>query len=167
MGDNEARQMPTSELDLNMMLTNSVWGRSDVPDELKNRLAKTFSVRDEQGRQMFDEKGNPIVTIDSLWGILGHYTRDMRLANLDSWGNELYLCRYMIDLATDYLTENMIEPFITSLSRAVTILETSQSKNGFLRKQMNTLTQVHKSQQLEPPKKGFLGRGGQQQQGGY
>ena len=76
MGDNEARQMPTSELDLNMMLTNSVWGRTDVPDELKNRLAKYFAVRDEKGNQLFDDKGNPIVTTDSLWGILGHYTSD-------------------------------------------------------------------------------------------
>lgn len=167
MGDNDSRQMPTSELDLNMMLTNGVWGRSDVPEELKSRLAKHFSVRNEAGEQLFDEQGNPIVTIDSLWGILGHYTRDMRLANLSEWNGELQTCRYMIDLATDYLTENMVEPFITSLSRAVTILETSQSKGGFLRKQMNTLTQVHKSQTIEPPKKGFLGRGGSKQEGGY
>lgn len=162
MAETDQRQMPTSDLDAQMMVTNSVWGRSDVPTELKNRLAKNFAVTDQNGEQMYDKDGNPIVTIDSLWGILGHYTRDMRLANLDSWGNELILCRYMIDLATDYLTENMVEPFITALSRAVTILETSQSKGGFLRKQMNTLTQVHKSQQLEPPKKGFLGKGGSQ-----
>ena len=158
MSDSDNRVMPTSELDLGMMLTNNVWGRSDVPQELKNRLAKYFAVRDEKGNQLFNEDGTPLVTIDSLWGILGHYTRDMRLANLDAWGNELTLCRYMIDLSTDYLTENMIEPFITSLSRAVTILETSQSKGGFLRKQMNTLTQVHKNQNLEPPKKGFFGK---------
>lgn len=163
MGDNDVRQMPTSELDMSMMITNSVWGRSDVPEELKNRLAKHFAVRDELGNQIYDKEGKPVVTIDSLWGILGHYTRDMRLANLDYWGNELILCRYMIDLATDYLTENMVEPFITSLSRAVTILETSQSKGGFLRKQMNTLTHKTFSQNLEPPKKGLFGRGGKQE----
>lgn len=166
MAENDARQMPTSELDMTMMTTNSVWGRSDVPQELKNRLAKNFAVRDENGAQMYNERGEPIVTIDSLWGILGHYTRDMRLANLDNWGNELILCRYMIDLATDYLTENMVEPFITALSRAVTILETSQSKGGFLRKQMNTLTHKNISQNLEPPKKGVFGRGGSRPDGG-
>lgn len=164
MGENDQRIMPTSELDAQMMMTNSVWGRNDVPEELKNRLAKHFSVRDEKGEQLYDQKGNPLVTTDSLWGILGHYTRDMRLANLDSFGNELALCRYMIDLSTDYLTENMVEPFITSLSRAVTILETSQSKGGFLRKQMNTLTHKNLNQTLEPPKKGFLGKGGSQTQ---
>lgn len=164
MAEGDQRVMPTSELDAQMMLTNSVWGRDDVPTELKNRLARNFAVRDAKtGEPMYDAQGNPIVTIDSLWGILGHYTRDMRLANLDSWGNELVLSRYMIDLATDYLTENMVEPFITALSRAVTILETSQSKGGFLRKQQNTLTHKSVSQTLEPPKKGFFGKGARQE----
>ena len=165
MGDSDGRQMPTSELDLNLMITDSVWGRENVPQELKNRLAKYHAIRDEKGNQLYNDKGQPLVDMASLWGLLGHYTRDMRLANLDSWGNELTLCRYMIDLATDYLTEGMIEPYITALSRAVTILETSQSKGGFLRKQMNTLTQVHKNQNLEPPKRGIFGVGGKTQEG--
>lgn len=164
MGEQDQRIMPASELDAQMMLTNSVWGREDVPSELKNRLARNFAVRDATtGEPLYDQAGNPIVTIDSLWGILGHYTRDMRLANLDPWGNELFLCRYMIDLSTDYLTEEMVEPFITALSRAVTILETSQSKGGFLRKQQNTLTQQHINQNLEPPKKGFFGKSAKQE----
>jgi hypothetical protein len=165
MGDSDGRQMPTSELDMNMMLTNPVWGRSDVPDGLKQKLMKLTPVKDDKGNQVFDEKGQPVVTAESFWDLLGHYERDFRLANLGEWNNELQTCRYMLDLATDYLTEGMVEPFLTSLSRAVTIMETSQSKNGFLRKQMNTLTQKHISQTLEPPKKGFFG--GQKKEGGY
>lgn len=157
--DDSQRSLPTSELDLNLMLTNAVWGRPEVSSELKERLNKDFS--------QVDKDGNVTVTTASLWGLLGFYTRDLRLANLSEWNNELQTCRYMIDLANDYLSENMIEPFIIALSRAVSIMETSQSKGGFLRRQMNTLTQKHVSQNLEPPKKGFFGGGKEKPPGGY
>ena len=157
--DDSMRSMPTSELDLNLMLTNAVWGRPEVSEELKTRLNKDFSDVDDEGKIK--------ITTASLWGLLGFYTRDMRLANLSEWNNEVQTCRYMIDLANDYLSENMIEPFIISLSRAVNIMETSQSKGGFLRRQMNTLTQKNVSQSLEPPKKGFFGGGKEKQPGGY
>jgi len=149
MTDDMQRSLPTNELDLNLMLTNAVWGRPEVSKELKDRLMKLHATTDNEGKLQ--------VTRGSLWGLLGFYTRDLRLANLSEWNNEIQTCRYMIDLAQDYLSENMVEPFIIALSRAVNIMETSQSKGGFLRKQMNTLTQKHVSQSLEPPKKGFFG----------
>lgn len=155
----DTRTLPTSELDWNMMLTNAVWGRPEVSEELKERLMKEYS---SQGAD-----GQVVITAGSLWGLLGFYTRDMRLANLSEWNGELQSCRYMIDLANDYLSENMIEPFIISLSRAINIMETSQSKQGFLRKQMNTITQKHESRSLDPPKKTFFGGGKDKQTGGY
>lgn len=156
--DDGQRTLPTSELDLNMMLTNAVWGRPEVSTELKDRLMKHYS---KEGAD-----GEIIITSGSLWGLLGFYTRDMRLANLSDWNGELQSCRYMIDLANDYLSENMIEPFIISLSRAVNIMETSQSKHGFLRKQMNTITQKHQTQNMDPPKKHFFGGSKDKQNGG-
>ena len=156
----QQRSLPTSELDLNLMLTNAVWGRPEVNEELKERLMKHYTQKGADGKV--------VVTSGSLWGLLGFYTRDMRLANLSEWNNELQTCRYMIDLANDYLSENMTEPFIIALSRAVSIMETSQSKGGFLRRQMNTLTQKHQHQNLDPPKKGFFGGGKQENKpGGY
>jgi len=157
--DEGQRTLPTSELDLNMMLTNAVWGRPEVSPELRERLMKSYSSKGTDGQIT--------ITSSSLWGLLGFYTRDMRLANLSEWNNELQTCRYMIDLANDYLSENMIEPFIIALSRAVNIMETSQSKQGFLRKQMNTITQQHTSQNLDPPKKQFFGGSKDKQTGGY
>jgi len=157
--DDTARSLPTSELDLNLMLTNSVWGRPEVSTELKDRLNKDFKT--------LDKDGNIKVTTASLWGLLGFYTRDLRLANLSEWNNELQTCRYMIDLANDYLSEGMTEPFIIALSRAVSIMETSQSKGGFLRRQMNTLTHKQVSQNLEPPKKSMFGGGKENKTGGY
>lgn len=157
--DDLTRTLPTSELDLNMMLTNAVWGRPEVSQELKDRLMKHYAEKGSDGVVK--------VTTASLWGLLGFYTRDMRLANLSEWNNELQSCRYMIDLANDYLSENMIEPFIIALSRAINIMETSQSKQGFLRKQMNTITQKHESRNLDPPKKQFFGGGKKESNGGY
>jgi len=167
MSEDEQRNLPTSELDLNLMLTNGVWGRPEVSQELKDRLMKYYVETDDHGNPMKDADGNIQISKGSLWGALSVYTRDMRLANLGEFNNELQTCRYMIDLATDYLSENMVEPFMIALSRAISIMETSQSKNGFLRKQQNTLTQKNISQSLEPPKKGFFGGGKERQSGGY
>lgn len=155
---NDERTLPTSELDLNMMLTNSVWGRPEVSDELRDALNKNVSE--------VQEDGSIIIKKRSLWGLFNAYTRDMRLAYLSEWNGELQTCRYMFDLAFHYLNENMIEPFVISMGMAVTIMETSQSKGGFLRKQMNTITQKHESRSLDPPKKQFFG-GGKDKQGGY
>lgn len=157
MDDVDIRNLPQSDLDLNLMLTDTVWGRKDISPELKDKLARYFI----EGQ---DEQGQPVVTKKSLWGLLGFYTRDMRLGNLSNLNNELETCRYYIDLAGDLLNSDMIEPFLIALSRSATILETSQSKGGFLRKMMNTLRQEHTTQQLEPPKKGFFGGNKKQDQ---
>lgn len=144
-----ARILPKSELDLNLMITDSVWGKPEVSPELKERLNKYFMSRDEEGKEA--------LTIESLWGLLGFYTRDMRLANLSVKTGELEYCQYFLDLANDFLQAEMIEPFMISLSRVATMLELSQSKGGFLRREMNTFTQQQLTGELEPPKKNLFG----------
>lgn len=146
----QKRTVPQSELDLNMLVTDGVWGKAEVPPELKNKLQKYFIGKNEEGK--------PEVTNESLWGLLGFYTRDMRLANLAVKDGELAYVQYYIDLANDLLQADMIEPFLISLSRAATRLELSQSKTGFLRKQMNTFRQESVHQEIEPPKKSLFGK---------
>lgn len=150
MTEDVLRNLPSNDLDLNLMLTDSVWGRPEVNQELRDRLKKSFGM-------MVDDDGNEVVDKASLWSLLGFYTRDMRLANLSSKDNELLVCRYYIELANDLLNSDMIEAFVISLSKAATILETSQSKAGFLRRTMNTLRQEHSHENLEPAKRGFFG----------
>jgi len=158
MSDNDyVRSLPASELDLNLMLTDSVWGKNEVSQELRDRLNRYY--------REIDEDGNEKIIKSSLWGLLGFFTRDMRLGNLSAFNNELETCRYHIDLANDLLTVEMIEPFLISLSRTANILETSQSKGGFLRKINNTLRQEHYKQEMEPPKKKFFG--GKKHEEGY
>lgn len=154
----QRRTLPQNDLDLALMTTDSVWGKSEVPLELRNRLAKYY----ESG-----EDGNKKITMESLWGLLGFYTRDMRLANLSSWNGEFTYCQYFLDLAGDYLQANMVEPFMICLSRVATVLELSQSKGGFLRRKMNTFTQESIHREDEPPKKSLFGTGKKQDGGNY
>jgi len=149
MMERERRTLPQNDLDMQMMTTNSVWGRSEISPELKERLNRYFEVMEEDGEKKF--------TKSSLWGLLGFYTRDMRLANLSYKQNELQYCQHYLDLANDLLQSDMIEPFLICLSRVATILELSQSKNGFLRKQFNTQTENINQRVDEPPKKKLFG----------
>ena len=159
MGEEELiRSLPTNDLDLNLMLTNSVWGSKEVPQELRDKLLRFNKTTDENGQVQMDKA--------SLWGLLGFFTRDMRLGNLSSFDNELQTCRYHFDLANDYLSVDMGEPFIIALERGVNIVETSQSKGGFLRRITNTLRHENISQNSEPPKKQFFG-GSKEKRGGY
>jgi len=143
MDEDQARFVPSSDLDLNLMLTDSLWGRDEVK-EMKEKLQKYSDDSD-------------VVLKSSLWGMLSFLTRDLRLGNLSVWDGELQFCRYHLLLAGDLLDANMIEPFVICILRSASTLETSQSKGGFLRRNMNTLRQEHVSEQREPPKKGFFG----------
>ena len=151
MTEEYRRTTPQSDLDLAFMTTDSVWGNPEVSEELKDRLNQTFSTTDEHG-----VRG---ITVKSLWGLLGFYTRDMRLANLSVWNNEFAYTQYYLDLTNDLLQDGKIEPFLIALSRCATMLELSQSKNGFLRKNNNTLRTENMQGELEPPKKNLFGTG--------
>lgn len=157
MGEEDNRRLPTSNLDFDLMIVDSLWGRVDVPKELRDRLNESVTEYDP-------ETNTSKIAVKSLWGLLGHYTRDLRLANLSD--DELRIVRYHLDLAADYLSVNLKESFTVCLSRAISILETSQSKKGFLRKQMNTLRQEHSQETIEPKKKSLFG-GAKSTNGGY
>lgn len=150
------RSMPQTDLDFNLMITDTLWGSPFVHEDLKESLTKQYALVDEQGNYQFDEKGRPLVKKEALWGLMSYYTRDLRLGNLSNVKGEFAYCQYYLDLAGDLLKLNMINSFMVALSRAVSVLELSQSKGGFLRKQMNTLTQEQKSEIVEPSKKRFM-----------
>lgn len=157
MADNQTttpdakRVMPRSDLDFNLMTTDSVWGSPHISQELRARVSKQFLVYNEDTQK--DE-----VTEASLWGLLGFYTRDMRLANLSVINGEVNYCQYYLDLANDMLQADMVEPFLICLSRVATVLELSQSKGGFLRRRMNTFTSEHFQTEEGPAKKSLFGK---------
>jgi len=140
-------QVPENALDFNLAILNNEWGKDSITLELQEKLSKKSYYKDENEKVFVDK--------EYLWGLLGFYTRDMRLGNLNP--QDFKFCAYFIDLAGDFLQVDMVEPFIISLSRAITILELSQSKGGFLRKQNNTLTSEYVEKSFEPQKKSLLG----------
>ena len=142
--DNIRRIVPQSGLDWNMMLTDTMWGSQHISRQLKEKIRQRV-IKDEGELDK-----------EAAWELLSFYTRDLRLSNLGSFNGEFGYCQYYIDLAGDFLREGYPEAFATSLARAATILELSQSKGGFLRKRQNTLTQEQLQGEVEPQKKRLL-----------
>ena len=158
------RTTPQSDLDYNMLITDPTWGTAELSPELKKVLARSYQVEAK------DKDGNVSqVSLQSVaWDMLNYYKRDLRLANLNAGKNPLimneqFYCEYYLDLAGDFLEVKMYRPFIICLRRVATKLELSQSRNGFLRRQLQTFRQEHITQDLNPPKKGLFGFGGKKQ----
>ena len=157
----QPRQIPQSELDLLFKTTESTWGKFEIPQQLKDRLTKIYQLRNKDTDEKFDIK-------EELWSLLSFYTRDLRLSNLSYSQNEIQYCQWYLDFAEDMLQEAYLIPFITALSRAISVLELAQSKNGFFRRNQNTLIQEQTIRELEPPKKNLLGLSmGKKQQQSY
>lgn len=163
----ERKTVLRSELDLQLYFTDSHWGKSDINQELKDKLSKQYGYwkpkTDEQGVSIIDpltgkEVQELAISEESLWSLLGYYRSDLRFGNLDRFGGEVFYCQYYLDLAGDYLQAGMIEPFLICLSRVITILELSQSRGGFLRRRMNTLSQEHITLDNEPKKANLFGK---------
>jgi len=91
--------------------------------------------------------------LGSNWSELSLFRKGFRLGNLDS--TEAKNCVENIDLAQDLLTEGYTEPFKILWARVISRLEISQSKKGFLRKMLNTVTQEYKGIE-EARNKSFL-----------
>jgi hypothetical protein len=144
----DKRTVPQSDLDFNLMTTDPVWGSANISTELKKKLSETIEGIDTEGNVKYKET--------ELWGLLNFYTRDVRLGNLRAW-DELPYVQYYLDLAGDFLQSDMIKPFLIALSRAATKIELSQSKNGFLRRRMNTFTKESFNTESEAPKKNLFG----------
>ena len=158
------RIMPQSGLDFNLMLTDTMWGSQQVSYQLKEKMRQ----RENRLKMLEQIKAGELPPEDeraAAWELLAFYTRDLRLANLNSLLGEVQYCQHYIDLAGDLLRDGYMEAFATSLARAATLLELSQSKNGFLRRRQNTLTMESLQGDIEPKKKSLL-FGGKKSNGG-
>jgi len=153
--DSVRRIMPQSGLDFNMMLTDTMWGSPQISVQLQEKVKQR-----EARLQMLEQLKKGELPKESekaaAWELLSFYTRDFRLANLNSLTGEVQYCQHYIDLAGDLLRDGYMESFATSLARAATLLELSQSKNGFLRRRQNTLTSEQLQGEIEPTKKKLL-----------
>lgn len=150
ISEQQKRVLLRNNLDYEMELTNTMWGNVNINPDLKEKLTQKYGY--------LNAEGNLIVKNESLWSLLGFYTRDLRLGNLSSINGEIKYCQYYLDLANDYLQAQMVPPFLICLSRVATVLELSQSKGGFFRRRSNTMTQENIQAGGEPEKKSLLGK---------
>jgi hypothetical protein len=141
---------PMSDLELNYMVTEPVWG-NEVSEEFKDALKEVYLIKNQQD-EIEEIK-------ESLWGILALYTRDIRLSNLahNIVFDELTYVRYYLDLSADLLASGYKKASLVALKNAITIIETSQGKGGFLRRQMQTFRTEQKQEILEPKRKTLFG----------
>lgn len=154
------RNVPVSDLDLQMQMIEPAYGKGGISTELVNKLREYGLEYDEQGQPIIEDKG-------SLWGILGYYTRDIRLGNLDKFAGEYAYVKYYLDLAGDLLQADLIKAFLIALSRAATVIEISQSKGGFLRRRINTLTSENQYSGLDPLKRNLFKSNKNNKTGGF
>ena len=136
------RFVPQSELDYNLMTTDPEWGRQPKNDEFKKIFNKN--------------RPRAEVAVDELQNVLKMYSRDQRLANLDRF-DDLPKVRNFNRLAGDLLFSGMFQSSSVAIHNSANILETSQSKNGFLRRRMGTFTHEQFKTEVEPKKKGLFG----------
>jgi len=168
-GKPNPRSLPINELDLQMQLTNSEWGETPKSEALGS-MTHDFSITYGSGTKILKKDGKLItlnndITVYSrqgAWGLLAYLTKDMRLANLT--GSEVKQCNHLLNLAGDCLKEGYVNSFAAAIKRVAHILEISQSRNGFLRKLLNTIRREDIRSDLNPPKSKMFGS---KKDGGY
>jgi len=164
---------PSSDIDLQAMTTFPHISSDYMSDRVRNKfrefdyVTETVKVTLADGSEQFhkqvkhDVDGQPEISVSrDLWASMELFTQDFRLGNLS--GRELHVARYNIDLCSDVLTalpEFFHKPALISLERAVNIVETSQSKGGFLRKLFNTFFHNSSEREDTPTKRSFFGMG--------
>jgi len=147
--DNKRRPKPSSDIDLQFMTTLPHISSEYMSPRITNKF-KRFAL---------DEAGGVVLQRD-LWASMELFTQDLRLGNLNK--EEAFYVRYNIDLATDILTalpESFSKPALIIFERSVCVTETSQSKNGFLRRMFNTFFQHSSVKEDAPAKRSFFGLG--------
>ena len=137
MSEENYRYAPKDPLDLNLIMTDSLWGK--------------------------DESAPPMLA--KIWANLRGFTRDLRLSNLKE--QEIIFCTHYLNLSMDILmfAKDDDDPLTiasqVSMKNAVVWTEIAQSRGGFLRKQQNTFTQEQRVSQLDQ-KKSFISGGKKQ-----
>jgi len=160
----QGRYIPQNDLDFQLSIVNSQWGQLDVSPQLRNRLKFTVEENHKKGDITVNKEGIKEEYLEDVkvnqefnyWELLSFYTRDFRLANLSK--QEMEFCVNRSGLASDLISENMPKAFAALMGQVAPYLELSQSKDGWLRENLNKLTMEQRQQVLEPPKKDFFGR---------
>jgi hypothetical protein len=160
---------PNTDLDFQGQLTDPFTSSEYVNIAFTDKFRDYVYVTDNQGNIILDDKGEPkIVMQKDLWAILQIFNRDWRLGNIDKKEEAVYI-RHYLNLTTDILNllgDDFKQSAMICISYSLCINETSQSKNGFVRRMLNTF--IHKTTPTDddqPKKSGFFSSFGNKNKG--
>lgn len=152
---------PSNEIDMQALTTFPYISSDYLSDRVRNKFRSFDYVYDENGEVVKDGEGLPRIQVTrDYWANMELFTQDLRLGNLNK--DEAEAVRYHVDLAEDILTtlpESFNKPALIALERAISIVETSQSKGGFLRRMFNTFFSHSSTKDEAPAKRSFFGLG--------
>jgi hypothetical protein len=139
-----------NDIDLQFHTIEPDWGK-EISSELKKVLARDFKI------ETIDSNGEPLTLTynDVSWKLLDYYKRDLRLGNLNDY--QIFFSNEWINFAGDGLNMDYKKSFITALTRVISVVELSQSKQGFVRKLFSTIRHENITRD-EPEKKGLFGQ---------
>lgn len=152
------RYIPNSDAEYQKDITKPTWADRGQMPGLDQKTTKKFILTDAEGNVMRDANGKAREVPESLLNIYEMFTQDIRLGNLDK--EEIVWCRLHLDLAHDLLQCGYTDSALVVLERAVSFIETSHSKKGWLRELLGTITQRQYSEYSEPKKSIWTGKEG-------
>lgn len=157
----QSHRTPANDLDLNLMLTNTIWDGSEISEELRDTLTAYVEVTDKTGNLQYDEHGRVIVREVILSDRLKTQSRDTRLGNLDS--SEMTTAHHYNELANDLLMTGYHFPKSvgTCIGRRDSLLNLSQSRKGWFRKILQSVfSETHNIESQGPKKSALSLKGG-------
>lgn len=145
---------PSNDVDLFIYTTDPAWCTEDINTDFEQVL------RDENGKPVLDREGNPIVVF-SFWHSLRFIKRDLRLGNIDPRFDDIEWMENRIQLAQNLIMlRNGAFKHLAPMSiiPVIAIIELSQSRKGFLRKNFRTFSFKSESEDKTRASGGFFGK---------
>lgn len=156
----DKRITPQSDLDYNMLITNTTWDSNQLSSEIKEALRRYRPVFDENGKVKLDEEGRPVFAVWEGSEKLRILTRDTRLSNLN--GTDYAFCNWWDSFAGGV---NILGDFPRSTAYCLyqrdSRLNLAQSLKGWFRRIQATLFNENRNINEEPKKKSLFGGGAQ------
>lgn len=181
------RRTASNDVEFNSMVTEPTYGREEVSKAFRERTVKEevrITVRRGEYYPAAVSKGERYKGIDNnvyeaqedmvvyrqadqdivivekqaMWELLQLYRQDLRLGNIKR--EQLPYCEHHINLCSDLIMEGYPQAAMVCLSRAASVLELSQSIDGFLRgKHVSIVSEQSIKQTESQPKRGIFGFG--------
>jgi hypothetical protein len=124
------RSLPGNSVEFETLTTEPDWGKSEVAFDLL--------VRNKEGQIQRTAEGAPIL---DYWKTLSYFTRDLRLGNIVKSVHDPQFVWSYAELPAQImlLRGGRLKPWaLSTLATTVAMMETSQSLNGFFRKNART-----------------------------